>query len=404
MEDVIYTRKSYIEKVAAYINKPVVKVITGIRRAGKSYFIRQIINLIKLQGVEPQNILYINKESLEFEFISNYRELYDYVNLQFKNVQGKKYLLVDEIQNIEEWEKALTSFFTQPGFDIYITGSNAQLLSSEIATLISGRYIEFQIYTLSFAEFLQFRGTNENSRSDEFLSYMKYGGFPAIYHFDNNDDLIFDYINSLYNTIILKDVISRYNIRNVQLFERLASYIISNAGNVFSGRSISKYLKSQNMSVGVDTIQNYLHYLSSTYLIHKVKRYDLQGKKILNIYEKYYLGDIGLKNVMYGYKETELPGLLENIIFLKLVQNNFQVYVGKYKEYEIDFVARKGSNRIYIQVAYLLNSPETIEREFGVLRKINDNFPKYVITMDNLPESNNDGIIRMNIIDFLLQD
>lgn len=402
MENIIIARQDYLNKISPYINKHVIKVITGIRRSGKSYFLRQLIEQIKGRGTDQQKIVYINKESLEFEFISTYRELYDYVKHQFKEIEGVKYLLVDEIQEIEEWEKAITSFFSEPDYDIYITGSNAHLLSSEIATLISGRYIEFQIYTLGFSEFLEFRGENKEPVSDEFLKYLRYGGFPAIHHLGYNEEMVYDYIKSLYNTIILKDVIIRYNIRNVQLFESLVSFVIQNTGSIFSGRSISKFLKHQNIRLGSDTIQNYLYYLSSTYMIHRVQRYDLQGKKILEMYEKYYLGDIGIKNVMYGYKDTELPGLLENVVFLKLLQNNYQVYIGKYQDFEIDFVAQKGGNRIYIQVAYLLIEQETIDREFGVLKKLNDNFPKYVLTMDNLPQSNNDGIIRMNIVEFLL--
>jgi hypothetical protein len=274
-------------------------------------------------------------------------------------------------------------------------------LSSEIATLLSGRYVEINLYTLSYKEFVQFRNTELTNAEDEFYLYLKYGGFPVIHFFDYNDELIYQYINSLYSTILLKDIISRYNIRNVQLFENLTKYVFDNIGNIFSGNSIAKYLKAQNISMGLDTIQNYLQYLENSFLVYKVNRYDLKGKRILEIHEKYYLSDIGLKNAMLGYREKDIAGMLENIVFLKLKQSDYKVFIGKFLDYEIDFVAEKGNSRIYIQVAYLLNSKETIEREFQVMKQISDNYPKYVLSMDKHQTTNNEGIIRMNIIIFL---
>ncbi len=399
----IIKREYYLNKIKAFVNKPIIKIITGIRRSGKSYLMRQIIDELKAQNIENKIIIYINKELLNFDFIKNYTDLYSYISNYFKEISGKKYIFIDEIQEIYEWEKAISSFFAEEEYDIFITGSNANLLSSEIASLLSGRYIEFSIFTLSYEEFLNFRSKSIEVNEEEFYLYLKYGGFPVVHHLDYNEELIFQYLNSLYNTILLKDVITRYVIRNVPVFENITKYIFDNIGNIFSGRSISNYLKSQNINMGLDTLQNYLQYLENSFIINKVKRYDLKGKRILDIYEKYFLSDIGLKNAMYGYKESEIAGLLENIIFLKLKQSNYQIYIGKFDEYEIDFVAEKNDQKVYIQVAYLLNNQSTIDREFFALKQIKDNYPKYVLSMDKHQTTNNDGIIRMNLIEFLLK-
>jgi len=401
MEVTNYRRDIYLKKIIPFINKPVIKIITGIRRCGKSFLMKQIISELNATGIENKNILYINKELVTFNFIENYTQLYTYISEKFNSTQGKKYILIDEIQEIQQWEKAVGSLFAENEYDIYITGSNAHLLSSEIATLLSGRYVEINLYTLSYKEFVQFRNTELTNAEDEFYLYLKYGGFPVIHFFDYNDELIYQYINSLYSTILLKDIISRYNTRNVQLFENLTKYVFDNIGNIFSGNSIAKYLKAQNISMGLDTIQNYLQYLENSFLVYKVNRYDLKGKRILEIHEKYYLSDIGLKNAMLGYREKDIAGMLENIVFLKLKQSDYKVFIGKFLDYEIDFVAEKGNSRIYIQVAYLLNSKETIEREFQVMKQISDNYPKYVLSMDKHQTTNNEGIIRMNIIIFL---
>jgi len=398
----IILREKYLKQLSGYINKPVIKVITGMRRVGKSYFVKQIIDYLEKKGVKSNQVLYINKELLKYDFIQNYKDLYSYVSDYFNKTKGDFYLFVDEIQKIEHWEKAISSFFAEENYDIYITGSNSDLLSSEISTLLSGRYIEINIYSLSFNEFLSFRQTTNSSINQEFKYYLQFGGFPVIHNFNLDQELSYQYINSLHDTILLKDVISRYKIRNIRLFEDIVKFVFSNIGQVFSSHSISKYLKSQKKKVGSDTIQNYLLYLERTFMIYKVQRFDIKGKKILELYEKYYLGDIGLKNAVLGYKDEDIAGMLENLVFLKLKQENFKVFIGKFNDLEVDFISKKNGNRTYIQVSYLLETDKTREREFKVLEKIKDNFPKYVLTMDNLPVSNNNGIIRMNIIDFLL--
>jgi len=398
-----YNRNYYLKKITPFVDKPIIKIITGIRRSGKSFLLKQIIELLKQNGIKTKQIVYINKELMKFDFIRNFKDLYTYIAKQFERVSEKKYLFVDEIQNIKDWEKTISSLFAEEEYDIFLSGSNSDLLSSEIATLLSGRYVEFYLNTLSYREFLQFRNLEIKHNEKEFYNYLKYGGFPVIHHFENNDELVFQYLNSLYNTILMKDIITRYNIRNIRLFENLVVFIFNNIGNVFSGRSISKYLKSQNLKVGLDTIQNYLQYLENSFLINKVKRYDLKSKRVLDLYEKYYLSDIGLKNAMFGYQEEDIAGLLENIIYNKLKQLGYNIYIGKFNEYEIDFIGEKNGKKIYIQVAYLLDSQKTIEREFYSLKQISDNYPKYVLTLDKYQQTDNDGIIRMNIVDFLIE-
>ena len=254
----MYKRNLYIDRIKPYVNKPVIKVITGMRRVGKSYLLRLIIENFKAQKITKDNILYINKESLDYDFIQNYKDLNRYVKEYFKNANARKYLFVDEIQEIHEWEKAVTSFFSESDFDIYITGSNAHLLSSEIATLISGRYIEIPVFALSFEEFLLFRSKKKKDISTEFSTYLWAGGFPAIHHFDFDQEVVYQYISSLYNTILLKDVIKRNNVRNVHLLENITRYVFENIGNIFSAKKVSDYMKSQKMKVGIETVQNYI--------------------------------------------------------------------------------------------------------------------------------------------------
>ena len=399
----MHRRNLYLNKIIPFVNKPVIKVITGMRRVGKSYLLKLIIETLSAQKSNgPDQILYINKESLDYDFIKDYKDLHNYVKASFKSVEGSKYLLVDEIQEIHNWEKAVSSLFSEGDIDIFLTGSNAHLLSSEIATLISGRFVEFPVYTLSFEEFLLFRGKNKKDMHTEFPIYLKFGGLPAIHHFDFDEEVVYQYISSLYNTILLKDVIKRNNVRNVHLLENITRYVFDNVGNIFSAKKISDYVKSRKMKVGTETIQNYISYILSTFALHKVARYDIKGKRILEIHEKYYLGDIGMRHALLGYKAADISGVLENIVYLELKRRGYQIYIGKFGNREIDFIAEKENRKMYIQVTYMLSSPETIEREFSALRSIKDNYPKYVISMDTVFGNDFEGIRRINLIEFLL--
>lgn len=399
----MHRRNLYLKKIIPFVNKPVIKVITGMRRVGKSYLLKLIIeSLSARKSIGRGQILYINKESLDYDFIKDYKDLHNYVKASFRHIQGSKYLFVDEIQEIHNWEKAILSFFSEGDIDIFLTGSNARLLSSEIATLISGRFVEFPVYTLSFEEFLLFRDKDKKDVDTEFPTYLKFGGLPAIHHFDFDEEVVYQYISSLYNTILLKDVIKRNNVRNVHLLENITRYVFDNVGNIFSAKKISDYVKSQKMKVGTETIQHYISYILSTFALHKVARYDIKGKRILEIHEKYYLGDIGMRHALLGYKADDISGVLENVVYLELKRRGYQIYIGKFGNREIDFIAEKENKKMYIQVAYMLSSPETIEREFSALRSIKDNYPKYVISMDTVFGNDFEGIRRINLIEFLL--
>ena len=398
----MYERNLYIDRIVPLINTPVIKVITGMRRVGKSCLLKLLIERLRAGNVKARQIVYINKESLEFDFIRNYQDLHTYVKKRFAGLKGPKYLFVDEIQEIKKWEKTITSFFSDAAIDIFITGSNAHLLSSEIATLISGRYVEIPVYALGFEEFLLFRGIEKPDASREFATFLRYGGFPAIHHFDLEEEVVYQYISALYDTILLKDVVKRNNVRNIHLLENVSRYLFDNIGNIFSAKRVADYVRSQRMSVGVETVQNYIAYLLSTFAVHKVSRYDIKGKRLLELYEKYYLGDIGMRHAILGFREGDISGLLENLVFLELKRRGYKVFIGQFGNQEVDFIAEKKNRKIYIQVAYLLATPETIEREFSVLLRINDNYAKYVLSMDTVFGNDVQGIQRINLVDFLL--
>ncbi|MGD2092875.1 MAG: ATP-binding protein [Candidatus Aminicenantes bacterium] len=400
----MYIRNFYIDKIKPFIKKPVIKVITGMRRVGKSCFLKQIIQFLKQQQVNEKNILYIDMEQLEFDFIRNYQDLNNHINQSFTGITGYRYLFIDEVQDIRQWEKTINSLLNKGNMDIYITGSNAHLFSSELATLISGRYIEFPIYSLSFKEFLLFRGDKKKDQSHEFQNYLRFGGLPGIHHFEFDEDILYQYLRSIYDTIILKDIIKRYDIRNVHLLENINKYLLDNIGNTFSAKRISDYLKSQKLSVGVDTVQNYISYFLDTFAAFKIQRYDIKGKRILEFHEKYFLADVGLRHAVLSYRAAELPGVLENLVFLELKRKNYTVHIGKLGDKEIDFIAEKKDKKLYIQVAYLLASEEIIKREFTPLQQIKDNYPKYVLSTDALLGSDYEGIQRLNIMDFLLSE
>ena len=397
-------RNKYIKAIEPFINKHVIKVITGIRRCGKSTFIKLLIKELEEKGISKKNIVSINKDSLQFDFITNYKELNKYVINKLKGIKGKKYVFIDEIQEINEWEKAVTSFLTDNIADIYITGSNANLLSSELATLLTGRYIEIKMNTLVFSEFLQFRNKTEKDKEQEFANFLKYGGFPGIHQMQFDDEVIRQYINALYSTVFLKDVVSKNQIRDVALLEKIAKYIADNCGNITSAKGISDYIKSQKIKTSVETIQNYIFWLINANFINKVNRYDIKGKRQLEQYEKYFLSDIGFIYSIIGNRTDDLSGKLENIVYLELISRGYNVHIGKLYSNEIDFIATKGNDKVYIQVTYLLSDNNVIEREFGVLEKLKDNYPKIVLSLDKYYGENRNGVKWYNLIDFLLNN
>lgn len=393
-------RLFYFNKVVRLIDKPVIKVITGMRRVGKSFFLKQVKDYIieqKLASVDE--VIFIDKESLHFGFIKTYSDVYNYINGQDRKA---RYVFIDEVQNIVGWEKAVASLHGE-GIDVYITGSNAQLLSSELTTYIAGRYFKVEIYPLSFKEFIQFNKLDKKDKEESFKEYLYYGGLPAITKFYNDKDGALSFVSDIFNTIILKDVVQRNSIRNISSLNSIIDFATNNIGNVLSAKKIADYFKSQQKRLSVDTVCNYLHFLCEAYAFYKVPRFDIKGKKILEIAEKYYICDVSLKHVLRGFKNGDIAVLLENIVFVELLRRGYKVYIGKLGEKEIDFIAENAGERIYIQVCYLLSSKETVTREFAPLDEIKDNYPKIVLTLDKFYSSDHNGISIINLVDWLLQ-
>lgn len=377
-----------------------------MRRAGKSTLLGQYREHLIQAGVDEGSIIQINKELLEFDFIKDYRDLWNYINQEGSGKDGMKYLLIDEVQEIDQWEKAVNSFLAEGIYDITITGSNARMLSTELSTLLAGRYIEIAMQPFSFKEFRAYRMLQfpDESIRDSFRHYMRYGGLPGLHNLPFNDETLFPYLNAIYNTVLLKDVVTRNKIRDVEQLERIARFVLTNCGNITSAKSIADYLKSQRLKISVETVQNYLHYLTQAFMMHKVRRYDIKGKRLLEYSEKYYPADPGLRFGIAGYSDSDISGILENLVFFELIRRGYTVYVGQSGALEVDFVAEKQEEKIYIQVAYLMNDEKTIEREFGNLMQISDNFPKMVLSLDDFWPQNREGILRRNILDFLLEE
>ena len=403
MENIIY-REHYLKKITPFIDKPIIKVITGMRRVGKSTILRMLVNRLKTNGVAEESIIFLNKELLEFDFIRDYKDLHQYFQKKLYGKTGRVFLFVDEVQEITDWEKAIGSFFAENNVDIYISGSNSKLLSSELAGHLSGRYVEITVLPLTFKEFLQFRGNQKKDIKDEFNSYLQYGGLPAVHFFEFRDDVIFEYLNSVFNTVLLKDVVARYNIREVTMLERITRFIFDNCGNITTAKGISDYLKSQRLKVTVDTVQNYIKYLQEACVIHEVRRFDIQGKRHLELYGKYYMNDLGLRHGFAGYTDRDISGILENVVFLELLARGFKISIGSIKNREVDFIAERERERMYVQVCYMLVDQDTIEREFKPLEEINDNYSKVVLSMDTMGIEGRSGIERKNLIEFLLEE
>jgi len=398
-------RKRYLKILDTYLGKSLIKVLLGMRRTGKSSIIRLLIGELLEKGVPEKNIIYINKESLEFEEIQTYKDLYNYVVKNLKNVRGQRYIFIDEVQEIKEWEKAVASFLAEGIGDVIISGSNSHLLSGELATLLSGRYVEIPIYPLTFNEFLEFRkkfGKKKKLNTEEcFREFLKYGGLPGIHYLPFNDEFIFQYLNSILNTILYKDIITRFKIRDTALFDKVVRYLFDNIGNITTAKRIADYFKSQRIKVAVDTMLNYIKCIETALLIQRVYKYDIKRKRHLEFYEKVYLTDVGLRNGLIGYKEKDINGILENIVYHELVARGYKVYVGKLNGLEIDFVAEKHGEIKYIQVCYLLAEESIVKREFGNLQKIKDNYEKIVISLDKFFVKELEGIKHVYLIDFL---
>jgi len=402
-------RDLYLDKIRPLIGKDIIKVLTGIRRCGKSSILHLIIEELIESGVSEDNIILINFESAKYSEIESYKELNKLIEKLTHNLEGTKYLFFDEVQNVKHWEKSINACRVDLDSQIFITGSNANLLSGELSTLIAGRYIEIKIYPFSFKEALELNESfkkalelNKNFKDigerDFFMEYLTYGGMPFVLHLEINEKI--KYLKDLYNSIILKDVIQKNKIRELDLFDKVIKFLMDNLGRTFSAKSISDYFKSENRTLSRETIYNYLVYLQEACLIHKVQREDLIGKKLLKIHEKYYFTDHGFNETITGKNTKRIAQILENIVYMEFLRRGYEIYVGKLNGLEIDFICKNHEKTVYVQVSYLLASEETITREFKPLLKIKDNYEKILITMDELDFSEK-GIKHFNIIDFL---
>lgn len=392
----IQKRPSYIDRIKPFMGQNIIKVFTGQRRVGKSYLLFQLINELQIQGIS--SIIYINKENLEFSFLQNANELHQYV-LDNKAKSGKTYVFIDEIQDIINFEAALRSLLLYDDIDLYCTGSNANLLSGDIAGYLSGRYIEIVVHSLCYTEFLDFHGLQPNEASVE--QFIKYGGLPYLKHLPLEDNVVFEYLKNIYATIVYRDVINRYAIRNVNFLEQLVLFLAGNTGSLFSAKKISDFLKSQRINVASNQVQTYVQYLVNAFLIHKVARYDIVGKRIFEVGDKYYFENLGIRNGIWGYRIEDRAKILENVVYNHLLYKGYKVYVGKLDVFEIDFIAEKEGEKHYYQVALTINDAATLEREFGNLMKINDNYPKTVITYDSFRGNTYQGIETLSLQEFL---
>jgi len=398
------TRPRYIEQLKNFINKPQIKIITGIRRSGKSTVLRLLKEVLLDAGVKEKQLIVINFESFVFSEFTSAQKLYEFVKSKIQQDQ-KSYLLLDEIQEVDGWEKAVNSFLVDFDVDIYITGSNSHLLSSELATYLAGRYVEIPVFTLSFREFMAFRQhyfPKEKKKINPFVTYLRKGGFPVIHTVNYDEDSAYKVVRDIYSSVILRDTVQRFKIRDVELLERVIRYAFDNIGNTFSGKNVADYFKNQQRKTDINTIYNYLYALEGAFILYRVARYDIKGKEILKTQEKFYASDVSLIYATMGYRDRMISGILENIVFLELKRRGYQVYIGKLDTKEIDFIAEKQGEKIYLQVAYKLESEQTVEREFSPLLAVADNYPKYVVTMDDFWKDSIEGVKHLYINDFLL--
>lgn len=394
-------RELYMSKIRPFINQDIIKVLMGIRRSGKSVMLELIQDELRSQGVPDKQFLAVNFESKNLTFLNSLDDTYAYIKEFSSKINSKMYLFFDEIQELRGWETMINSCMIDFDADIYITGSNAKLLSGELATYLGGRYVEFKIYPFSFKEVLDI--IPEKNIVEVFQMYLTRGGMPFLYQFPIDEKSAMQYLSDIYDSIILKDIATRNKIRDIELLKRIIQFFIANIGNTFSATNITKYLKSEMRSVSTETIYNYIDYCKTACFLHMVPREDVIGKKLLQFQEKIFIADHGIREAIYGNNMRDINQTLENIVYMELLRRGYTVTIGKNSDCEIDFVAVLGKEKIYVQVTYLLVTEETVEREFSVLETIPDNYPKYVVSMDEIDRGRN-GIKNVNIRDFLLID
>ncbi len=397
-------RENYVNKIMAFTDTPFVKILTGVRRCGKSTIMQMIMEELRKKGIKDERIVSLRFDSMEYEGLSA-KELYDLLKAKLSK-EETTYLFLDEVQEIPEWEKAVNSINTDFNVDIYVTGSNSRMMSSEISTYLTGRYVSFRIFTLSFAEYLTFKKKYDELEDThkELVNYIKYGGFPAIHL--QKYPLIDAYtiIRDIYNSTIFSDIVKRNQVRKIDQLERVVKFVFDNVGKTFSAKSISDYLKSEHRSIDNETVYNYLEKLESAYILHRCSRYDIQGKELLKTQEKFYLADSSFKYSVLGYNDESVAAMLENVVYLELLRRGYEVCIGKTQNGEIDFIATRQSDKLYIQITREINSEKTEKREYDRLLEINDQYPKYLLRTDEFSGGNYQGIKTMHIADFLLSD
>ena len=395
------TNNEYVT-VLPFIDKPLIKVITGMRRTGKSTIMKLLIEHLCQSGVDRQCIMMVNMESIDNAPLQDVHVFQKAVREKKRSAPGKIYLFIDEVQEIPGWERLAASLLADGDADIYSTGSNSRLLSGEYATLLTGRFVSFQVCPLVYAEFLAFKEL-EHGSPEAFNEFLLFGGMPGIHHIEYTQEFVYQYLSAVKDSIILKDIVARYKIRDVQLMEKLLVFLADNIGNIFSARRVADYFKKEQRSLGIETIYNYLAYLESAFVFNKVQRFDIKGRQLLETNEKYFVTDIGLRHSIIGFRQKDINAYLENIVYIELLSRGYKLMIGKAGKYEVDFIAEKNNERIYVQVCYLLADESTMEREYRPLKMISDNYPKFVVSMDMLPEADMDGILRVYLPDFLLR-
>lgn len=401
-------RDLYLKKLIKFKDTEMIKVITGLRRCGKSYLLKLFQEYLLSKNIGEEQIVYINFESLRYDDIKTYMDLYTYIirHIKDSNIGKKKmYILLDEIQKVKEWEKAVNSLRVDIDCDLYITGSNAYLLSSELSTLLSGRYLEIPMFTLSFKEYLDFKNCNQKDRfSIEFQNYMKYGGLPAFLNLPQDEESAEAYLMGIYNTVLLKDIVERNEIRDITILEDIMKFMMDNIGNLITAKKISDYLDRNRKKIHHNTVLNYMRMLEQAFILYRADRFDMKGKKILEVNQKYYVSDLGIRNAVLGFRDGDYGHLLENLIYIELKRRGYRVLIGAMVNAEIDFITENLEERKYFQVCYHLPNAEVMQRELKPFQQVKDHYEKILITMDEGFMKSIDGIRIMNAIDFLLEE
>lgn len=396
----IVERKEYLDKLISWKDKRIIKIVTGVRRCGKSMLLKIYQNYLKNQGIDENQIIAINFEDLDYEELTDYKKLYAY--LKERLIEGKMtYIFLDEIQNVENFPKVLDSLYIKEYVDIYVTGSNAYMLSSEIATMISGRYVQIEMLPLSFKEYVESTGSM-NDRGIKYAEYLQNSSFPYTLELKNQPEQIREYLEGIYNTIVVKDIVSRKKVTDTMMLKSVLRFVFDNIGNPLSPKKIADTMTSEGRKIDTRMVEKYLEAFSESYIIYQAKRYNIKGKQYLKTLEKYYVVDIGLRYMLLGNRQVDAGHILENIVYLELLRRGYEVYVGKIDTFEVDFVAQKSQEMIYYQVALSVHDEKTLQRELRPLQAIRDHYPKMILTMDEEPEEQYDGIRRINARDWLL--